>query len=84
MIDKKSLCVKTGPGPQGGPLQGVNGSAATHPSPPHNGMSGDIRALGWWGPDEKSLAPFQWMKPPTYTAMDVLNATKQASADMLV
>ena len=37
---------------------------------------------GWYGPKK---APWQWMKAEDgYTPMDVVNATKQATADMLV
>jgi hypothetical protein len=44
-------------------------------------MSGDITTFGWWGPVK---APAQWMKAPEYAPIDVVNATKQASADLLV
>ena len=33
------------------------------------------------GPEK---APAQWMQAPEYSPIDVVNATKQASADMLV
>jgi hypothetical protein len=44
-------------------------------------MSGDIITGGWAGPVQ---APWQWMKAPEYTPEQVINATKQMSADMLV
>ena len=81
MIDKKTLCIHAIPGPAGTPIIGINGTAATHPSPPHGSTSGDVLAFGWWGPTK---APAQWMKSPEYSPIDVVNATKQASADMLV
>ena len=81
MIDKKSFMLHAIPGPAGSPLGEVNGSAATHPSPPHGGQSGSVLSFGWWGPKP---APWQWMQAPEYKPVDVVNAMKQASADMLV
>lgn len=81
MLDKKSVCFHAFPGPAGAPLGGVNGTATTHPSPPHNSMAGEILSAGWYGPTK---APWQWMKAPEYTPLDVVNSMKQASADMLV
>jgi hypothetical protein len=94
-IDKESLCVHAMRGPVGGPILGVNGTSATHPSRmrvrvrvrvrvrgadhspvsmfPRTEISGDIVALGWWGPSERDMAPFQWMKAPEYSPMDVLD-----------
>ena len=44
--DKKTVCFHAFPGPAGAPLGGVNGTAATHPSPPHNSMAGEIVSTG--------------------------------------
>ena len=80
--DKKTVCFHASPGPTGVPLGSVNGTAATRPSPPHNSKAGEIVSPGWYGPEK---APWQWMKATDgYRPMDVVNATKQATADMLV
>jgi hypothetical protein len=81
-LDKKTVCFHAFPGPAGTPLGGVNGTATTHPSPPHNSMAGNILSTGWYGTQK---APWQWMTAEDgYTPLDVVNATKQATADMLV
>jgi hypothetical protein len=82
IYDHKTVTFHAFPGPAGQPLGGVNGTATTHPSPPGNSMAGEVLSTGWAGPLK---APWQWMKAEDgYTPLDVVNATKQASADMLV
>lgn len=78
MVDKKSFCMHAFPGPAGSPLGGVNGTGATHPSPPHKTVAGEITSAGWFGPKK---APWQWMKAPEYTPLDVVNAMVKIPTD---
>jgi hypothetical protein len=78
--DKKSLCIHAFPGPAGSPIGPVNGTAPTIAEPPHY-IKGEVLSAGWFGPVK---APWQVMQAPEFTPLDVINAMKQASADMLV
>ena len=78
--DKKSLCIHAFPGPAGSPIGPVNGTAPAVAQPPHF-IKGEVISAGWFGPVK---APWQVMQAPEFTTLDVVNAMKQASADMLV